>query len=136
MILISYIGYTSPLIRRIAGSRRVASASKRAPVASKIPSVSNVSNPDATVHLEAKITTEHLMAALVLSDASDAELESNTGSSSPSAHDTQTEICRSLQAILLNPLINPSISSYPSVFYLWGKGSSGIGQIGTLVDGR
>jgi hypothetical protein len=120
LILISYIGYASPPIRRIAGSRRVAAASKRAPVAPKIPSLPNASNPGATVHLEVKITTENLMAALVLSDASDAELESSTGPSTPSVGDTQTEICRSPQTTLSDSLINSSISSYPSVFYLWG----------------
>jgi len=117
LILISYIGYASPPIRRIAGSRRVAAASKRAPVAPKIPSLPNVPNPGATANLEMKITTENLMAALVLSDSGDAELEPTT---TPSVEDTQTEICRLAQAVQSDSLINPSISSYPSVFSLWG----------------
>ena len=119
-VLMSYIGYASPPIRRIAGSRRVAAASKRAPVASKIPSLPKISNPGVTSHLEAKITTENLMAALVLSDASDAEVESSTGPSTPSVGDTQTKICKLPQTTLLDSLINSSISSYSSVFYLWG----------------
>lgn len=120
LVLMSYIGYASPPIRRIAGSRRVAAASKRAPVAPKIPSLPKISNPGVTSHLEAKITTENLMAALVLSDASDAEVESSTGPSTPSVGDTQTEICKLPQTTLLDSLINSSISSYSSVFYLWG----------------
>lgn len=120
LVLMSYIGYASPPIRRIAGSRRVAAASKRAPVAPKIPSLPKISNPGVTSHLEAKITTENLMAALVLSDASDAEVESSTGPSTPSVGDTQTKICKLPQTTLLDSLINSSISSYSSVFYLWG----------------
>ena len=83
-------GYTSAPVRRIAGSRRVASASKRTPVAPKSSSLPNFFNPGATVELE--ITTENLMAALVLSD--DADLESNTRLSTPSVCETQTEICK------------------------------------------
>jgi len=135
LILISYIGYASPPIRRIAGSRRVAAASKRAPVAPKIPSLPNVSDPGATANLEMRITTENFMAALVLSDSGDAELEPTTGPSTPSVEDTQTEICRLAQAVQSDLLINPSIPSYPSVFSLWGWGSSGISQIGILVEG-